>query len=104
MWRLSRELAQAAPEQLPEVVERYWDADQLFAYLAVDRAITNWDGVTGYYCRGGGCFNHNYYIYQHEREPRFSLIPWDLDNTFRTITPFDITPMPLDIPARPSAE
>lgn len=101
MINLSRELATATPEQLPLVVARYWDPDELFAYLAVDRAITNWDGVTGYHCRrsGSGCFNHNYYVYQHEREPRFSLIPWDLDNTFRVITPFDVSPMPLQIPA-----
>lgn len=99
MINLALDLATASPEQLPEVVARYWDPDQLFAYLAVDRAITNWDGVTGYYCRRSGCFNHNYYIYQHEHEPLFSLIPWDLDNTFRVITPFDAGPMPLDIPA-----
>lgn len=98
LLRMRQELAAATPEQLPEVVARYWDVDQLMAYLAVDRTTTNWDGVTGFYCRRGGCFNHNYYLYQHEHEDRFSLIPWDLDNTFRTITPFDTTPMPLRVP------
>jgi len=98
MIRMHQELAAAAPEVLPEVVARYWDVDQLMAYLAVDRTLTNWDGVTGFYCRGGGCYNHNYFIYQHEHEDRFSLIPWDLDNTFRPITPFDGMPAPFVIP------
>jgi spore coat protein H len=98
MIRMSEELAAATPAELANVVERYWDADELFAYLAVDRATTNWDGATGYYCRGGGCYNHNYYIYQHEHEERFSLIPWDLDNTFRVVTPFEQFPMPLVVP------
>jgi hypothetical protein len=98
MIRMYRELAAAAPEALPDVLGRYWDIDQLLAHLAVDRTITNWDGATGFYCRGGGCYNHNYYLYQHEHEDRFSLIPWDLDNTFRPITPFDHMPGPRVIP------
>ena len=92
------ELAAASLEALPETVARYMDVDELLAYLAVDRVITNWDGFTGFYCRGGGCYNHNFYLYQHEHAKRFSLIPWDLDNTFRTTTPYEAVPMPLAVP------
>jgi len=98
MIQFHDELATAAPEVLPDVVARYMDVDELYAFLAVDRIITNWDGFSSFYCRGGGCYNHNYYFYQHEHEDRFSVIPWDLDNTFRMWTPFEPVPNPL---ARP---
>jgi hypothetical protein len=74
------------------------DIDQLMAYLAVDRVTTSWDGAGGFYCRGRGCYNHNYYLYQHEAEAHFSLIPWDVDNTFRLVTPFESVPTPLMVP------
>lgn len=76
----------AAPSgELAAVVERYLDVDATLAYLAVDQAITNWDGITAFYCFGDDyCENHNYFWYQDQDgpEPRFVLIPWDLDNTF----------------------
>lgn len=88
----------AASETTLDVVARHMDVDQLLAFVAVDRIITNWDGPTSFYCRGRGCYNHNYYLYQHEGESRFSVIPWDLDNTFRLWAPFDPVPMPLVLP------
>jgi spore coat protein H len=73
----------AAPGELAGVLEQYLNVDTTLAYLAVDRALTNWDGVTAFYCYGDDyCENHNYFWYQDELEPRFVLIPWDLDNTF----------------------
>jgi spore coat protein H len=78
------DLLGAAEQELPEVLERYLDVDTTLAYLAVDQAITNWDGITAFYCYDEFCENHNYYWYQAELEPRFVLIPWDLDNTFAT--------------------
>jgi len=77
------ELLASSAEQLPDVAERYLDVDATLAYLAIDQAISNWDGVTAFYCYDDvSCENHNYYWYQHDGEPRFALIPWDLDNTF----------------------
>jgi spore coat protein H len=93
------ELVGAVPDALPGVVERYMDVDASFAYLAVDRTISNWDGISTFYCGDAACYNHNYYLYQHEREPRFTLIPWDLDNTFAVSTPLDDVPSPLSLPA-----
>ena len=84
---------------LPAVVARYMDIDHLFAYLAVHRTINDWDGVTAFYCVDGQCYNHNYYLYQHEAEPRFTLIPWDLDNTFDLSGPLDDVEGMFEIPA-----
>lgn len=92
-------LRDAAPEALPSVLERYVEVEPLFRYVAVDRAIRNWDGITAFYCSEYGCYNHNYYFYQHEGEPRFTLIPWDLDNTFSVATAFEAVPGPLEIPS-----
>jgi spore coat protein H len=92
-------LSGASDEQLPGVVARYMDLDSLFAYLAVDRTLTNWDGMTAFYCYEDYCENHNYYLYQDEVEPRFTLIPWDLDNTFEVTSPLATVPGVFEIPA-----
>jgi spore coat protein CotH len=75
-------LLAAAPDEVPGVLARYLDVDTTLAYLAVDQAIINWDGIGAFFCYDESCENHNYYWYQDEAEPRFTLIPWDLDNTF----------------------
>jgi spore coat protein H len=81
------DLLAATPAELPDVVATYLDLDNTLAYLAVDQALINWDGVTGFFCYSELCENHNYYLYQGELEARFSLIPWDLDNTFVSESP-----------------
>jgi spore coat protein H len=96
-------LDSAAGDALTPVLGQYTDVDQLLSYLAVDRAIRNWDGVTAFYCFGESCDNHNYFFYQAEAEPRFTLIPWDLDNTFGVPDAFDAVPSALDIPEDCSA-
>lgn len=92
------ELLAATPEELPFVVADYLDLDNTFAYLAVDDAIHNWDGIAAFYCVEGYCENHNFYWYQDELESRFALIPWDLDNTFETSSPLDDIPGLLELP------
>jgi hypothetical protein len=92
-------LAEAEPSELPAVLARYMDVPELFAYVAVDRTINNWDGISAFYCYDeADCENHNFYLYQHEDEPRFSLIPWDLDNTFALSTPLDEVEGVFEIP------
>jgi spore coat protein H len=98
MLEFQAALFTAQPDELPDVVTRYMDIDQLLAYLVVDRTIANWDGITAFYCFGNGCRNHNYFFYRHEDVARFSLIPWDLDNTFRVANPFEYVPSALSIP------
>lgn len=63
---------------------RWMDLDYFARYMAVDTAIGNWDGVTTFYCGDWGCSNHNYFMYQEETDPRFWIIPWDMNGTFST--------------------
>ncbi len=92
-------LRDAPPQDLAAAVARYADTEQLLTYLAVDHTLNNWDGVTGFYCFDEGCDNFNFYWYQQEGQALFTLIPWDLDQTFSLSNQFDGVPGPLDIPA-----
>lgn len=92
------ELLAASPDELPGVLERHVDLDNLLASLAVDRTLVNWDGFTAFYCIEGFCENHNYYWYQDEVAPRFALIPWDLDNSFEP-SPLTGVPGAFDVPS-----
>jgi spore coat protein H len=96
------DLLGAAPAELPALLERYVDVDQLLAYLAVDQTLVNWDGVAAFYCYDGFCENHNYFWYQDETQARFALIPWDLDNTFEP-SPLAGVPGLFEMPADCSA-
>jgi hypothetical protein len=73
------EMLAATDEQLPQALGKWMDLDYLMTYMAVDYAIGNWDGITTFYCGDWGCTNHNYYVYQEENDPKFWLIPWDLN-------------------------
>lgn len=93
LLRFRADLAAAGPAALPEVVARYMDVDQVLAHLAVSRAIHDWDGVMTFLCGAvGPCENHNFFLYQHEDEARFSLIPWDLDRVFELEPPLPAMP------------
>jgi hypothetical protein len=76
------DLRAAAADEIPSVLSRYLDVDTTLAYLAVDQTIINWDGIGAFFCYDESCENHNYYWYQDDTEQRFTLVPWDLDNTF----------------------
>lgn len=52
------------------------------SFIATDRAIGADDGPMHYYCSEFGCSNHNFYLYEEEKDERLWLIPWDLDNAF----------------------
>ena len=62
------------------------EIEALLLYIAVDRAIRNWDGIMAFYTPRSP---HNFYWY-HEAgpSPRFHLIPWDLDDTFWPFDPY----------------
>jgi hypothetical protein len=49
--------------------------------MAVDRGITNFDGIISGYLYNG-ILRHNYYWYHDDESDLFLLIPWDLDLTF----------------------
>jgi len=76
----------STPENFLERMKDWTDVEALLRYIAVDRAIKNWDGITAFY---SPLSPHNFYWYQDSSAtPRFHLIPWDLDNTFWAFDPF----------------
>lgn len=46
------------------------DVGNVLKYLAISQRIDNWDGIS-----------NNYFLVRTEREPRFRVLPWDLDRT-----------------------
>jgi spore coat protein H len=94
MVAFAQGLTTATPVELPGVLNHFTDVEYLLRYLAVDRAISNYDGFTAFYCDdlGHECSNHNYYWYQAEGQARFWLIPWDLGDSLRLQTPMDPLP------------
>ena len=59
-----------------------FDTDELIRHLVVDSATNNWDGITKFYCSGGYCSNHNFYLYDDPGTGLIRVIPWDEDHTF----------------------
>ncbi|MBN2525564.1 MAG: CotH kinase family protein [Deltaproteobacteria bacterium] len=76
----------ATQRNFVETVGAYTDVTHLLRYMAVDRAIKNWDGITVFYWPERP---HNFYWYHDvENTGRIWLIPWDLDNTFWEHDPY----------------
>jgi spore coat protein H len=62
------------------------DIEQTLRYIAVDRAIKNWDGIMAFYQPERP---HNFYWYHDDGSAGlFHLVPWDLDNTFWEFDPY----------------
>ena len=62
------------------------DLETLLRYVAVDRALKNWDGIMTFYSPESP---HNYYWYHDDgSDGRFHLIPWDLDNVLWSFDPY----------------
>ena len=82
--------AEAADDPAPAVfavLEEYvQDMDALFRYLAADRLTDNWDGIVAWYCVPV-CGNHNYFWYEDAFSGGFSLIPWDVEHSWRSPSP-----------------
>ncbi len=87
MVRFAEALGAATDATFVQVLEQWTDVDQLMRYMAVARLIDHWDGIVGWYCTGGPCFNHNYLFYESTTEDKLWLIPWDLDHTFEEPSP-----------------
>ncbi len=72
------------------------DTKYLMRHMAVDRAISNWDGVTAFYPVKNEKFeafaSHNYYWYKEKDKQFYWLLPWDLDGTMTVATGFDHVP------------
>jgi spore coat protein H len=86
--------AAKTPTELAATVTTFTQVDEMLRYMAVDQAISNYDGVTAFYCNamGGECTNHNFLWYLHPADNRFLMVPWDLNDTFTVRTIFDKVP------------
>lgn len=82
--KFSNELATADKNELPQIVKKWTDIDEIIRWAVVDRAIRNDDGPLHWYCFES-CENHNFYWYEEPTTGRFHLIPWDLDSAFANI-------------------
>ncbi len=80
MLTFAAALKDASPEEALDALDEFSDTDQLYAYMAVQDATANWDGITAWYCSEYGCSNHNFYWYV-QSSGDLILIPWDLDST-----------------------
>lgn len=84
MRAFAEAVARSTPATLAAELAPFAEVEPLLRYVAVDRALRNWDGIMAFYSR---ISPHNFYWYHADgADGRFHLIPWDLDNT---LWPFD---------------
>lgn len=84
--RFSDAVALSTSASFAQAMLPWVDVEQLLRYIAVDRAIKNWDGIMAFYSPSRP---HNFYWYHDmEGSGRFTLIPWDMDNTFWKSDPY----------------
>ncbi len=68
------------------ILSSWVDLEAVLRYIVVDRASKNWDGIMAFY---SPITPHNFSWYHDTSlNPRFHLIPWDLDNTFWAYDPY----------------
>jgi spore coat protein H len=84
----------AKEEERPQVLSKWLDMDYVWRYLAVDDAICNFDGITGFYTDGKSLTgrNKNCFWYVSDKLPAFYVMPWDLHGTFDPHNCFDGVP------------
>ena len=78
--------AQSDEERFAVLADHMQQPDDIFNYLAADRLTDNWDGIVAWYCVPI-CGNHNYFWYQDAISGRYTLIPWDVEHTWRSPSP-----------------
>jgi spore coat protein H len=86
MRAFARAVMRTTFEDFDDDVASRLELDAVLRYVAVDRALRNWDGITAFY---SPLTPHNFFWYRGaEKADRFQLIPWDLDNTLWAFDPF----------------
>ena len=80
------EEAETAEARYAALIDQLHDSETFFNYLAADRLMDNWDGIVAWYC-SQGCGNHNYFWYEDALSGGFTLVPWDLEHTWRSPSP-----------------
>jgi spore coat protein H len=86
MRSFAEAVAKTTPEDFDDDIAPHVDVEALLRYIAVDRALRNWDGITAFY---SPLTPHNFFWYHDDGDAdRFHLIPWDLDNTLWDFDPY----------------
>lgn len=76
----------ATPGTFSADMAAWLDIDHTLRYIAVDRALKNWDGIMAFY---EPSTPHNFYWYHDSGgSGRFQLVPWDMDNTLWDFDPY----------------
>ena len=110
MVRFSQQVLGADETTIENVLRRHTDFPELMRYLAVDRAIQLWDGITAFRCQPESevpplppevreaqtpplgwetCQNKNFYFYEASTHDRIWLVAWDTDVSFAGVpSPF----------------
>lgn len=67
-------------------MQQWVDIEETLRYIAVDRALKNWDGIMAFYSPSSP---HNFYWYHDvDGSGLFRLVPWDMDNTLWEFDPY----------------
>jgi hypothetical protein len=75
-----RAINETPDEGFARAMESWLDVPRLVTYLAIENAVSEWDGFVG---EEG---TNNFYLYQYGGQRRFVFIPWDKDTAFRDPT------------------
>lgn len=98
MITFAQALGVATEENFTQSIGALLDIEQTLRFMAVDRAINNWDSVTAFYA---GLTPHNFYWYHDLGDSNlFRLVPWDVDNTLER-DPFMDPPEDWEVPPVP---
>ena len=79
-------VSSSSNEDFVSTLGQYVDPTHWIRYITLSRLVGHWDGVFAWYCGGSGanqqCNNHNFYWYQSRDNQKFTIVPWDYDNSF----------------------
>jgi spore coat protein CotH len=108
MLELAQALKTATDATIERVLDEKMDLDALMRFIAVDRAIGNFDGPLTFRCKQQDtipalppdvlaaqvfplpwetCQNKNFYFYERPSDGRIYLVPWDLNLTLLPFIP-----------------
>jgi spore coat protein CotH len=76
---LVRAVNEAPADDLEASVGGVLDLDTWTTHLAIENFLSEWDGLLGY------AGMNNVFLYRSPASPRFTMVPWDKDNTFTAV-------------------
>ena len=88
-------------DEQPESLEGIFEVDAFLSWLAVKALMVVLDSY-------GGTIQHNFYLYEHPKTGRFTLVPWDLNGAFAgfdcTDLDGELVALPIDAPHCPNGD